>query len=180
MSNMAVCTFQPRQLHTPQLLFIGPFGRRLWTKQHSQPGELNNDLGETWRNRRTWTWWQWRDGMEDGWKWLEVIYRSWLVALHANPVLAGHVALFVPHSWRSHGLSMVLPCASPPPKSIFLRQLCARDGTAVYIPFYMQRGFAYLSDFLASCGTRLLNLPLFKKSRSLEIALTKQAKLYGG
>lgn len=115
-----LCTFQPRQLHTPQLLFIGPFGRRLWTKQHSQPGELNNDLGETWRNRRTWTWWQWRDGMEDGWKWLEVIYRSWHVALHANPVLAGHVALFVPHS-RSHGLSMVLPRTSPPPKSIFLR-----------------------------------------------------------
>ena len=64
-----------------------------------------------------------------------------------------------------------------------LRQNLSFCGSFVHVtarlPFYMQRGFAYLSDFLASCGTRLLNFPLFKKSRSLEIALTKQAKIYG-
>ena len=69
---------------------------------------------------------------------------------------------------------MVLPCTSPPSKSILL-QLCACDGRAVYIACYMRRGFAYGSDLLASCGTRVSNLPSFKKSRSLEIALTKQA-----
>ena len=89
MSNMA----WPRQLHPPQLLFIRPFGRRLWTKQHSQPGELNNDLAETSRNGRTRTWWQWRDGMENGWKWQWCIDHDMSLSMQ-NPVLAGYVALF--------------------------------------------------------------------------------------